>query len=132
MDVSSPSNFDRILDLYDRDHLRLAGDLKGFSFSDDQTRAAMGELHDRHRYIADPHGAVGYLGIKSFRAANDGSVDGIFLETAHPAKFPEIVEQVTGMCIEVPPQIEEALHKKKCTIGINNSFDELKEHLLSC
>jgi threonine synthase len=132
MDVSNPSNIDRILDLYDRDHAGLSHDLRGFSFSDDQTRAAMGQLYGRFGYVADPHGAVGYLGIKSLLEEDGGSAEGIFFETAHPAKFPDIVEQATGAGMPVPPQIDEALHKKKCTIRVKGSFDGLKEYLLSC
>jgi len=132
MDVSNPSNFDRILDLYGRDHLRLAGDLKGFSFSDDQTRAAMRRLHDRYGYVADPHGAVGYLGIESFVEGNGGSVDAVFLETAHPAKFPDTVEQATGISVPVPPQIEQALRREKRSARMKGTVDELKGYLLSC
>jgi threonine synthase len=132
MDVGNPSNFMRILDLYDGDLLGLCDDMKGFSFGDDQTLAAMSELFSRYHYVADPHGAVGYLGMKSYLEGIDNSVSGIFLETAHPAKFPEILRQAAGISIQAPPQVRELQDKDSRAIRINNDFDELKEYLLSC
>jgi threonine synthase len=130
MDVSVPSNFDRILDLYGGDRAKLDTAVKGFSFTDDQTRAAIGELHARFGYVSDPHGAVGYLGMKSYFESVDENVTGIFLETAHPAKFPEIVEEITRRNIEVPLQIKQALARQKAAIKLDRGFDQLKEYLL--
>jgi threonine synthase len=131
MDVSHPSNFDRILDLYDRDRLRLSADLKGYGFGDDATRAAIRALHASCRYVADPHGAVGYLGIQSYLEKVNPRVNGIFLETAHPAKFPEVVEEELGIRLEMPAQLRETQRKKKEAIKISSDFNELKEYLLS-
>ena len=132
MDVSNPSNFARILDLYDGDRSRLCDDIKGFGFRDDQTLAAISELYDRYQYVADPHGAIGYLGMKSYLESIDNRVSGIFLETAHPAKFPEVLKRAAGLVPPVPPQIRELLGKESRAICIKNDFAELKEHLLSC
>jgi threonine synthase len=132
MDVSDPSNFARILDLYDGDRSRLCADIKGFGFGDDQTLAAIRELYGRYHYVADPHGAVGYLGMKSYLESMDNSVSGIFLETAHPAKFPEILRQAAGLTLPTPPHIRELQDKESRAIRIKNDFEELKEYLLSC
>jgi threonine synthase len=131
MDVSHPSNFDRILDLYDRDPHRISVDLKSHGFTDNATRAAIRELFESWRYVADPHGAVGYLGIQSYFKDVNPLANGIFIETAHPAKFPEVVEQELGIRIEVPPRLGETLLKKKDAIAITGDFSELKQYLLS-
>jgi threonine synthase len=131
MDVSHPSNFDRILDLYDGDRRRISVDLKSYSFTDSATRAAIRELYESRRYVADPHGAVGYLGIQSYLKEGNRLANGIFMETAHPVKFPEVVEEELGIRIEVPPQLGEALLKKKEAIAIAGDFRELKQYLLS-
>src|SRR6185295_20090961 len=91
MDVGNPSNFARMLDLYDHHFERLASDVEGFSFSDDETRAAMRHVFKDKNYLMDPHGAVGYLGLKKYLKSHRG-VQGVFLETAHPGKFKDVVE----------------------------------------
>src|SRR5690606_18228132 len=90
MDVGNPSNFVRMLDLYDQDFNALTKDIKGYAFTDDQTRQAMRQVFEKINYTLDPHGAVGYLGLKQYQ--QDGEkVTGIFLETAHPGKFLDVV-----------------------------------------
>lgn len=120
MDVGNPSNFARILDLYESDWAHIRKDIVGFSFSDDQTREAIKEIDKHYHYIADPHGAVGYLGLKSFMKEND---QGIFLETAHPAKFLDSVEPVLNRKIPIPARLQSALDKKKTTTLLPNNYD---------
>jgi len=100
MDVGNPSNFRRILDLYSNDIDRIKADISGFWFTDEQTRNAMKELYKVYSYIADPHTAVAYLGLKEFIKRN--ICTGIFLATAHPGKFPEEVEKATGVHVTLP------------------------------
>lgn len=128
MDVGDPSNFIRIQKLYDNNFDKLSQNLKSFSFTDQETRKAIVELYERWGYIADPHGAVGYLGLSKYLESYPESY-GIFLETAHPVKFLEVVESALGQPLAIPPQIQKILHRKKKSIQIN-TYRQLKQHLL--
>ena len=128
MDVGDPSNFPRLLKLFDNDHGKLASLIKGYWFTDDDTFEAMRELEERYGYQADPHGAVAYLGLKRQMAGSDGA--GIFFETAHPVKFQSEVEKATGKKVVMPDSLTELLHSERKSIKIKASFDELKRFLL--
>ncbi len=127
MDVGDPSNFIRIREIYQNDLQKLREHLSSCSFTDDETRKAMKFLFNECNYIADPHGAVGYLGLKECREDHEST--GVFLETAHPVKFLDVVEPVIEKNIEYPPQIESVVHKTKEALMIS-SYDELKSFLL--
>ena len=88
----------------------------------------MKEIKEKSGYIADPHGAVGYLGLKQY--LKDHKAQGIFLETAHPVKFLDVVEPVLNETIEYPPQILEVIHKEKKSIQIS-TYNELKQFLIT-
>ncbi|MFZ6001733.1 MAG: threonine synthase [Bacteroidota bacterium] len=128
MDVGNPSNFARLLDLYQNDITALRRDIKGYAFSDNETAQAMKDVFRRTGYLMDPHGAVGYLGLK--KAAASGSV-GVFLETAHPGKFKEVVEQSIEKAIQLPDRLQAFMNKPKQTIAMKNSFADFKTYLLS-
>ncbi|MFP4845931.1 threonine synthase [Winogradskyella sp. PE311] len=127
MDVGNPSNFIRIQELHDNNFKTLKANLSSFSYSDDETKAALLELYKVHNYIADPHGAVGYLGAKAYLQNNDAHV--VFVETAHPTKFLDVVEDVIETTVALPPQIEAVMDKEKLAIAIE-SYEELKRFLL--
>ena len=105
MDVGNPSNFVRIQKLHDNNFEALKNNLTAYSFSDEQTKEALSAIYKGSGYIADPHGAVGYLGCKSYREKNPAAQT-IFLETAHPTKFLDVVEAVIPEKIALPPQIQ--------------------------
>jgi threonine synthase len=128
MDVGDPSNFIRIQEIYKNDDLLLKENLSSYSFTDEETREAMKEIKDKSGYIADPHGAVAYLGLKKYFETN--KAQGIFLETAHPVKFLDVVEPVLGETIEYPQQILEVINKEKISKVIS-TYEELKEYLLT-
>ena len=92
MDVGNPSNFDRISKLFNQDLYRLKNICSSYSFSDKETKIAMQDLYENFNYISDPHGAVGYLGLQKY-CENNPDVYGVFLETAHPVKFLDVVEK---------------------------------------
>ena len=98
MDVGNPSNFIRIQKLVNNDFFKLKKILSGFSYTDKQTEKAIKEIHEFNGYIADPHGAVGFLGLKAFIESQEepSSFQGLFLETAHPIKFAAVVEKILG------------------------------------
>lgn len=127
MDVGDPSNFIRIQEIYKNNDSLLKENLSSYSFTDEETREAMKEIKRKSGYIADPHGAVGYLGLKKYFETNKGQ--GIFLETAHPVKFLDVVEPVLNETIEFPPQIMEVINKEKVSIEIS-AYNELKQFLL--
>jgi threonine synthase len=127
MDVGNPSNFPRILDLYDKNLDALRSDLEGKWFTDSTTIEAMKELYSRYHYSADPHGAVGYLGLKEHRKGEECT--GIFLETAHPVKFSDVIKESVGKDIEIPAEISEILKKEKQALSMPNSFMDFKDFL---
>ena len=128
MDVGNPSNFIRIQEIYNNDFKALKNNLSSYSFTDDETRKALKEIYDDYGYIADPHGAVGYLGAKAY-LKNNSNAHCVFLETAHPTKFLDVVEDVISKTVELPAQIEAVMDKKKKSIEIS-TYDELKDYLL--
>lgn len=128
MDVGNPSNFIRIQELYNNDFETLRKNLSSYSFTDDQTREALKELYLDYNYIADPHGAVGYLGAKAYLQQHPDT-HCIFLETAHPTKFLDVVEDVIKKPVNLPAQIEAVIDKKKKSIPIS-TYAELKSFLL--
>ena len=129
MDVGNPSNFIRIQEIYNNDFKALKNNLSSYSFTDDETRKALKEIYEDYGYIADPHGAVGYLGAKAY-LKNISNAHCVFLETAHPTKFLDVVEGVISKTVELPAQIEAVMDKKKKSIEIS-TYDELKSFLLS-
>ena len=128
MDVGDPSNFVRILQLFNNEHSSLKHELSAFSFDDEQTKKAIKEVYSETGYVMDPHGAVGYLGLQEFlKDKND--YYGTFLETAHPVKFLETVEGVTGEKVPLPDSIKDIIHKQKKSFQISN-YEDLKGYLI--
>jgi len=129
MDVGNPSNFVRVLELF---HQQL-GDLKKMlgscSISDEQTKATLREVYNKHQYLTDPHGAVGYYALQQYLLAHPGQ-KGIFLETAHPVKFYDVVEPVIGQKVPVPEAVEAILGLPKQSIRMNAEYEQLKQYLI--
>ncbi|WP_372973493.1 threonine synthase, partial [Muriicola sp.] len=129
MDVGDPSNFVRILELYGGDFSHLQQNLSSYAFTDPETRAAMTRLYQQYEYVADPHGAVGYLGLKKYMETHP-ETDGIFLETAHPVKFLDVVRSTLNIEIPLPRQIREVMNREKVSIPIQ-AYEELRDFLMS-
>ena len=128
MDVGNPSNFDRISKLFNQDLYRLKNICSSYHFSDKETHKAMQELFENTSYIADPHGAIGYLGLQKYCEENPDFY-GVFLETAHPVKFLDVVEKAIKTKVNIPPQIEEILDRNPEKTSIS-SYRELKNFLI--
>ncbi len=128
MDVGNPSNFIRIQELFNNNLEDLKNAFSSYSFSDDETRIAMKEIYQNSKYIADPHGAVGYLGLKKHQLKNNEY--GVFLETAHPVKFLDIVEDTLKVSVEIPEQIKSVIRKEKKSIKIS-TYTDLKSFLIN-
>jgi threonine synthase len=129
MDVGDPSNFVRILEIFHHHFTELKADLTSFSISDEETLTTIKEVYQQCNYLLDPHGAVGYLSLQRYLEYHSRQ-KGIFLETAHPVKFPEAVEKATGQSIEVPSSLANLMQKEKQSILLENDFDQLKDYLL--
>ncbi len=128
MDVGDPSNFIRIQHLYDNDFSQLKDHLSSYSFTDKETKEAIKSLYAKAGYIADPHGAVGYLGLRKYQEDHPETY-GIFMETAHPVKFLDVVSSALNTTLSLPPQIEKIMHRKKVSIAISK-YEELTKFLL--
>ncbi|HEX2869318.1 MAG TPA: threonine synthase [Ignavibacteriales bacterium] len=131
MDVGSPSNIARIFDLYKDSYDEIKRVIFSTSISDERTKRAISEVYDFFSYIIDPHGAVAYEALMEFPENLRGSAVSVILETAHPAKFPEVISQVLKRNIEIPERLGEALNKKKESVKISHSYSDLKEFLIS-
>ncbi len=128
MDVGDPSNFVRIRKLVNNDIHKLKTLFSSHSFTDKETKKAMKLLFKRYRYIADPHGCVGYLGLETYRKEHPETV-GVFLETAHPVKFIDVVESTLKTKVTLPGQIAKLMNRKKKSILIRDYLG-LKNFLL--
>lgn len=129
MDVGAPSNFIRIQEIYKNKFDVLKENISSYSFTDNETKDAMLEIYNNFNYVADPHGAVGYLGCKAYLKENP-KAHCVFLETAHPTKFLDVVEDVINEKQKLPEQIKGVMGKDKVSLLISN-YDDLKTFLLS-
>ena len=127
MDVGNPSNFIRIQELFNNDIEALKNTFSSYSFKDDKTKAIMKEIYTKSGYVAEPHGAIGYLGLKKHGLKENEF--GVFLETAHPVKFLDIVEATLPVKVEIPQQIQKIINKKKVSIKAA-SYQDLKDFLM--
>ena len=130
MDVGNPSNFIRIQKIFNNDIFRMKKIISGYSYTDIETKKSLIEIYNKNGYIADPHGAVGFLGLKEYLSKQDKDHYGVFLETAHPVKFTDSVEKILKLKVQIPNRLKSALSKKKSCVPIKD-FSSLKSYLLN-
>lgn len=130
MDVGNPSNFARMVDLFGEVG-KMRTEIKGYAFSDEQTKQAMSEVKEKYNYIIDPHGAVGYLALKSYMNEFGEDINGIVLETAHPVKFAEVVSPQIGEEVAIPERMKYLLEKEKMSIPMSADFEVFKAFLMN-
>jgi threonine synthase len=130
MDVGNPSNFVRILQLFNQQFEALQQKMSSVSVNDDDTRKTLLQVYQQYGYLLDPHGAVGYHALESYVRQNPGHI-GILLETAHPVKFYDVVEPVIGSQVPIPPAIEACLQQDKIATVMDANHQQLKEYLLA-
>ena len=129
MDIGAPSNFERLQFLYpELDNLKDI--VEGYSYSDKETLESIEDIYKRTSYLPDPHGAVAYLGLTEAMKGNDNAI-GIFVETAHPAKFIETFTEDQKSKLDVPQRLSKFMDKEKVSIKMDNTFASFKEYLLS-
>ena len=127
MDVGDPSNFARVLDLYQSSHEAICADISGATYTDEQIADTMRQVWQEHHYLLDPHGACGY------RALAEGlqpGETGVFLETAHPAKFKDTVEKIIGESISIPAKLQAFMSGEKQSQPMSREFADFKKYLL--
>jgi threonine synthase len=129
MDVGNPSNFIRILEIFHHQFPELKKNLSSFSISDEETIVTIKRVFNQFDYILDPHGAVGFLSLEKYLRDHPNK-KGVFLETAHPVKFPEAVERATGKKVNVPSTIISIMGSEKKSTKMTASYELFKNFLL--
>ncbi len=127
MDVGDPSNFARVLDLYKESHEAICRDISGTTYTDEQIRETVKTTYLQTGYLLDPHGACGFRALKE--GLNEGEV-GVFLETAHPAKFLETVEDIIADKVTIPAKLQEFMKGEKQSLPLSKEFADFKAYLL--
>jgi threonine synthase len=130
MDVGAPSNFERMQFMYDGDVEALRRDVTGYAYDDAAVVKAIADVHRTHGYILDPHSAIGWLALEE-ELANDPGATGVFLATAHPSKFREVVEPAIGQAVPLPQPLAEALTRPRHSIEMAADYGALREFLAS-
>ena len=128
MDVGDPSNFVRILELFDGKYDALSELISSYSISDEETTATLKKVVAKNNYLLDPHGAVAYASLKKYLKEHPGP-KGIFLETAHPVKFHDVVEPLVETTIELPSSIQYLINHKKQATAMEADYLQFKEYL---
>jgi threonine synthase len=129
MDVGNPSNFIRILEIFHHRFPELKDNLSSFSIRDEETLTTIKRIFEEYNYTLDPHGAVGYLAVEKYLQIHP-TKKGVFLETAHPVKFPEAVEHATGKKVDIPLSILSIMKSEKKSIKMPASYQLFKNFLL--
>ena len=129
MDVGNPSNFVRMLELFNHDYSKLNNLITSYSISDGTTRQVIKQMYVRSEYLMDPHGAVGYISLKEYLREHEDQI-GFFLGTAHPIKFHDVLEPLIGKEIPLPPSVQQLQSKEKNSMKMNSKYSELRDVLL--
>lgn len=127
MDVGDPSNFARILDLYGGDHDAIASEISGETYTDEQIRETVQKTYEETGYLLDPHGACGYRALAEDLKLGE---NGVFLETAHPAKFLQTVENIIGKEVKIPEKLQAFMRGTKQSVPMSKDFASFKAYLL--
>ncbi|MDR3250969.1 MAG: threonine synthase [Tannerella sp.] len=128
MDVGDPSNFARILDLFGNDHRQITGLIAGNRYADDEIAETVRRVRREYGYLLDPHGACGYQALADYSLKPEET--GLFLETAHPAKFKETVDTILGEDIEIPAKLQAFMSGEKKSVKLGKDFDGFKAFLM--
>ena len=127
MDVGDPSNFARIIELYEDSHKAITAEISGTTYTDEQIRETVKSTYTATGYLLDPHGACGYRALKEGLQPDEV---GVFLETAHPAKFLETVEGIIGTSVEIPAKLQEFMKGTKDSVSMSKEFADFKSYLM--
>jgi threonine synthase len=131
MDVGNPSNFVRLTRFFGDDWNLVREKISGYFFNDEQTQKSMREVYGNANYVLCPHTAIAYRGLQEYRQNSDGNFTGVFLSTAHPAKFIDLVEETLGKPVEIPERLQLLLSIEKTSIKMKPSFSDFKSLLMN-
>lgn len=129
MDVGNPSNFPRMLELFNNDLEAMKKMVRGCYYTDSENEKAVKEIYDKYQYLTCPHSAIGYLGLMNDKVIEKNQI-GVFLSTAHYAKFLPVMESILGFSPEVPIELLSLLNKKKEATLLKNDYTDFKEFLI--
>lgn len=130
MDVGNPSNLVRLLEMFGNDYQRIKKFISSYSISDEETTATISRVYKNYNYTLDPHGAVAYAALEKYLTPKGlENLSGLFLETAHPVKFSDVVEKATGVPIKFPDSMKHLLHLQKKSVLIEAKYEALKSFL---
>jgi len=127
MDVGDPSNFARVLDLYGGSHAAISAEISGATYTDEQIAETMKNVWKKDRYLLDPHGACGYRALVEGLQSGE---TGVFLETAHPAKFKDTVERIIGESVQIPEKLQTFMRGEKKSLLMSKDFVDFKNYLM--
>ena len=132
MDVGAPSNFARIIDLFSRrgnPYTEIGKQISGARFTDEEIAEIIKRTYTKTGYLLDPHGACGYQALVDYPLASDET--GLFLETAHPAKFKDTIDAILGKEIEIPPTLKSFMKGEKQRVALSHDFNGFKQYLMA-
>ena len=131
MDVGSPNNFPRALELFGNSWDKISKKVFSYSFNDEQTKEEIKRVFEEYKYVVDPHTAIGFLGLEKFKEQNP-DCNGVVLATAHAAKFLETMNQVLPKdSIEISDEVSELMNKEKTATEMGADYNNFKQYLLS-
>ncbi len=131
MDVGNPNNFPRLEEIHDKDFQKIVHNIVGKSYSDAATKEAINSVFEKYHYAMCPHSAIGYLGISDFLKEEKKDLIGVFLATAHPAKFLDVLDGPVAASVQIPVRLQEVQKKTKESILMSNQYEDLKRFLLA-
>ena len=130
MDVGAPSNWERIQAIYSHNLADIRHDIVGCAYTDAQVIEAIGRVYRHHEYLLDPHSAIAWLALESALDGDPGA-QGVFVATAHPGKFREVVEPAIGRTVPLPRPLQEALGRQRHSVSMDVDYAALREFLLA-
>ncbi|MEH6304846.1 threonine synthase [Olivibacter sp. CPCC 100613] len=130
MDVGNPSNWVRIMDLFDGDRKRVNEIVTAYAYTDEDTREAIEALYNSYQYLACPHTSIAYLAGNAYKKEHGGNYTTVFLSTAHPCKFPDVFSEEKQKAIDIPAQVKDLENKPSRKEELGADFEAFKQWLL--
>src|SRR5699024_5697824 len=130
MDVGNPSNFERMLSIFNNNVEKMRAQISGYTFTDKDTLNTIEQVRKENHYMLCPHTAIAYAGLKEYLSTQQDPLNGIFLSSAHPCKFPNVYDEESWQQVEIPSQAKHLKEKEKQAIPMTTNYDNFKEWLM--
>lgn len=131
MDVGKPNNFPRLQEMHGKEFEKIISNVTGKSYTDEETTESVNTVFEKYNYVMCPHTAIAYRGLTDYLKEENKEVTGVFLATAHPAKFLDVLDEKVAKNVIIPYNLQLVMQKKKTAIILSNEYQDLKEYLLS-